>query len=130
MQKYVGSQLVIINSPPSHPLSRIEGLALPQAVRMISRQRDQDTCPFPSEQAASVINVRWFNSKTHEYSWEDPKIKSHWKTITEDGETQPYYYNIVTGASQWDLPDELAWSKHEHEDSFFWFNKETGENTW
>ena len=34
------------------------------------------------------------------------------------------------GESQWELPAEMAWSKHEHEGSHFWFNSETGENTW
>ena len=44
------------------------------------------------------MNIRWYNEKTQEFSWEDPKAKSHWKPIEEGGKT--YYYNLVTGESQ------------------------------
>ena len=30
---------------------------------------------------------------------------------------------------QWELPEEMAWSRHEHEGSHYWHNSETGENT-
>jgi hypothetical protein len=63
-----------------------------------------------THQASKLKNVRWYNEKTKEFTWDDPKLRAHWKPITgEDGKT--YYFNIVTGQSQWEKPDELAWTK-------------------
>ena len=48
-------------------------------------------------QASNALNRRWYNKRTDEWSWEDPKAKSHWKEVTDEADGKTYYYNIVTG---------------------------------
>ncbi len=101
------------------------------------------------DEAESFRNVRWYNEKTQQFSWEDPKAKSHWRQVEQDsGESsvnkfrfkqtdlpqfssgKAYWYNLATGESQWETPDSEAWSKHEHEGAHYYHNSKTGENTW
>jgi hypothetical protein len=45
----------------------------------------------------------------------------------------PYYYNLESGDSTWEMPDELAWEKVEDESNpgqFYWANRRTGEAQW
>ena len=51
-------------------------------------------------QASNTMNIRWYNKMTQEWSWEDPKAKSHWKPVTNEADGKTYYFNIVTGESQ------------------------------
>lgn len=65
-----------------------------------------------------------------QFSWEDPKHAVHWRAITAEGE-ETYYYNVATGESKWEVPEELAWRREQHEEhGAFWFNQNTGESTW
>lgn len=70
------------------------------------------------EEAEKLTNLRWYNSKTQEYSYEDPKLRTSWREIETDGKT--FYYNIATGESQWEIPAELAWDQVEKDSQKFW----------
>lgn len=84
---------------------------------------------YLAQEFAKSVNVRWYNKVTGEYSWEDPKVSTHWRQITSDD--GPFYYNINTGESQWDVPDELAWEKHDDDGGkSYWFNKNTQASQW
>lgn len=85
-----------------------------------------------ARQAANLKNVRWYNPRTKEFSWEDPKFQTPWRELSGEG-SNPYYYNVVTGESVWEAPAELAWKKlpsDEHPGHSFWHNPLTGESTW
>ncbi len=36
-------------------------------------------------QASKMKNVRWYNPKTEEFSWEDPKLSTPWREINGKG---------------------------------------------
>mmetsp|Transcript_14099 Transcript_14099/g.30569 ORF Transcript_14099/g.30569 Transcript_14099/m.30569 type:complete len:409 (+) Transcript_14099:6-1232(+) len=84
------------------------------------------------EEANKHVNVRWFNERTNEFTWEDPKYHTPWRAINDD-DGKVYYYNVQTGESTWEAPEELSWVKEQSEvypGQFYWFNKKTGESTW
>jgi hypothetical protein len=80
------------------------------------------------EEAEKLTNLRWYNSKTQQYAFEDPKLRTAWREVDSEGKT--FYYNIVSGESQWEIPAELAWDQVEKDNQKFWFNAATGESTW
>ncbi|GAX83439.1 hypothetical protein CEUSTIGMA_g10864.t1 [Chlamydomonas eustigma] len=128
---YVTSQ-VVYQLPPALSWRKVrasgEDLWYNWKSNITQREQPDEMPQYMLEEAASLTNVRWFNEKTQQYSWEDPKTTSHWRPVEEDGKT--YYFNLITGESQWEMPDDVAWSKHEHEGSHYYHNSQTGENTW
>eukprot|EP00798_Chlamydomonas_sp_ICE-L_P023285 gene23285-30521_t len=78
----------------------------------------------------SIFNVRWYNEKTQEFAWVDPKYHTPWREIkNEEGKT--YFYNVESGDTQWETPDEMAWTKSdEHPGEFFYHNQNTKESMW
>jgi len=128
---YVTSQIVY-QLPPALSWRKVraggEYLWYNWKFNISQREQPGEMPQFMLEEAASKTNVRWFNEKTQQFSWEDPKTTSHWRPVEEEGRT--YYFNLITGESQWEMPDDLAWSKHEHEGGFYYHNSQTGENTW
>lgn len=94
----------------------------------------------PSELVAELeqqVNVRWWNTVSGELSWEDPALHTPWRKV-EPGEgpgnaEQTYFYNLETGDSTWEMPDELAWDKLEDDSNpgqFYYANKKTGDAQW
>lgn len=83
------------------------------------------------EEAEQLVNTRWYNRKTGEFSFEDPKLKTHWREVMDPANKDKiFYHNIVTGESIWELPEELAWKVDIHEGTSFWWNERTNESTW
>ena len=80
------------------------------------------------EEAQQLTNHRWYNTKTQAFAFEDPKLATSWREIESDGKT--FYYNVISGESQWEVPEELAWDQVEKDDKKFWFNRVSGESTW
>ena len=42
-------------------------------------------------QASSMKNVRWYNPRTKEFSWEDPKFQTPWRELQGEGELHAGY---------------------------------------
>lgn len=82
------------------------------------------------EEAEKLINTRWYNKQTGEFSFENPKLKTHWREVTDPANDKIFYHNIVTGESIWEIPEELAWKEDVHEGSTFWWNERTSATTW
>ncbi len=40
------------------------------------------------KQATLLKNVRWYNPRTQEFSWEDPKFQTPWRELQGEGEAQ------------------------------------------
>lgn len=77
------------------------------------------------------INVRWFNSKTEEYAWTDPNYHTLWRELKDEATSKTFWYNVETGITTWDLPDELAWVKEvDPEGRPYFFNRKTDEAVW
>lgn len=55
------------------------------------------------DEAEKNINNRWWNPKTGEVSWEDPRLRSHWRKLTDE-QGQEYYYNVQSGESTREVP--------------------------
>lgn len=67
--------------------------------------------------------------QTQAFAFEDPKHTTAWRVVdSEDDKT--FFYNVITGESQWEPPVEMAWEEVEKDDQKFWFNKISGESTW
>jgi hypothetical protein len=82
--------------------------------------------------AEAMMNARWYNKKTGEYSWEDPAHRTPWRAVTDD-EGKTFYYNIITAETTWELPVEMAWNEQtsdQHDGMTYFFNQKTGESTW
>ncbi|KAG1657034.1 hypothetical protein FOA52_004121 [Chlamydomonas sp. UWO 241] len=85
--------------------------------------------------AEAAVNRRWYNEKTGAFSWEEPSAAAPWRKVRNadapEGE-QTFFYNLKTGDSQWDLPEELAWVQDDSHESGtpFWYNTKTDESTW
>lgn len=78
------------------------------------------------------LNVHWYNEKTGEFSFSDPALNSQWREVHSAEHDRPFYFNIVTGESEWDAPEDFRWTK-EHDDEsgeHFYVNALTGESTW
>ena len=64
---------------------------------------------------------------------EDEEEDHHiWKKSYDPNTGREYYYNKITGASQWDVPYDLAWTSVLDSESgkTYYYNEETGETRW
>ncbi|GFH13727.1 uncharacterized protein HaLaN_09667 [Haematococcus lacustris] len=83
--------------------------------------------------ATEMRNVRWWNPKTQQYSWEDPRFLTPWRAVKAEDSDKTYFVNIATGESTWEAPEEMAWQElesKEHAGQKYWYNARTGESTW
>lgn len=90
---------------------------------------------LPAELVASIeanINVRWYNEKSGEYSWVDPTYHSLWRELKDETTGRPYWFNVESGDSVWDLPAELAWTKvmDDTTGQHYFFNRHSGDSVW
>ncbi|EFJ44926.1 hypothetical protein VOLCADRAFT_109906 [Volvox carteri f. nagariensis] len=90
---------------------------------------------LPADMVADLerhINKRWYNQATKEYSYTDPAYSTAWRELKDETHDQPYWFNIETGESVWEVPKELAWNKLEDPDggASYFFNKVSGEVSW
>ncbi|KAG2432048.1 hypothetical protein HYH02_013118 [Chlamydomonas schloesseri] len=78
------------------------------------------------------MNVRWHNEKTGEFSWIDPAYRTPWRELHDDEHKKPYWFNVETGESVWDMPEAMAWTKVKDDGSgqHYFFNRLTSDSTW
>ncbi|GIL50893.1 hypothetical protein Vafri_6859 [Volvox africanus] len=90
---------------------------------------------LPVEMVADLerhINQRWYNPVTKEYSYTDPAYSTAWRELKDETHDRPYWFNIETGESVWEVPEALAWTKLEDADggAAYFFNKVSGKVSW
>jgi hypothetical protein len=56
----------------------------------------------------------------------------HWTSLLLAAHDRPYWFNIESGESVWEVPEELAWVKLDDSDggASYFFNKVSGEVSW
>ncbi|GIL89853.1 hypothetical protein Vretimale_19272 [Volvox reticuliferus] len=89
----------------------------------------------PKDMLAEIeknVNARWHNEKTGEFSWTDPTYNSVWRELVDEETGNPYWFNIETGDSVWDMPADMEWTKVPDEETgqFYFHNRATMESTW
>jgi hypothetical protein len=89
------NQLLIHTSAHCQMLLQGNWVVLSVAVRQAVR---------PTLSAASTFDP-WLQGTEHHHAWLPPPCLS-----TDE---RPYYFNVVTGESSWEAPEELAWQEVE-----------------
>ncbi|KAG2453267.1 hypothetical protein HYH02_002590 [Chlamydomonas schloesseri] len=91
------------------------GLWLNWAARVTSAAAaTQPPAELPAELAAELAarpNRRWYNTVTREFVYTDPAYATAWRELRDEATGAPYWFNVDSGASVWEVPAELAWAE-------------------
>lgn len=80
---------------------------------------------------ARTVNQRWYNAATGEFSYTDPAYSTAWRELRDDSTGSPYWFNVETGATVWEAPEELAWTQMTDTDGrSYWHNARTNAVSW
>nr|BAA76762.1 Zys 3 [Chlamydomonas reinhardtii] len=69
---------------------------------------------LPAELAAELSmhpNRRWYNTATREYVYTDPAYATPWRELVDEASGAPFFFNVETGDTTWELPAALAWTE-------------------
>jgi len=81
----------------------------------------------PCEASGGAPRHYFFNSRTGESQWEDPRAA----VMYRDEEGRAYWYDEAKGTSSYDSPGKWYPAKsEEHEGRTYWVHKETSETSW
>ncbi|KAG2428347.1 hypothetical protein HXX76_010493 [Chlamydomonas incerta] len=120
--KYINSltgQEVTRAVPPALAWARVtaadgSALWLNWAARVSAPAAAGPPAELPAELAAQLAkspNRRWFNTATREYVYTDPAYATAWRELRDEDSGAPFFFNVETGATTWELPAELAWAE-------------------
>ncbi|GLC40169.1 hypothetical protein PLESTM_001007800 [Pleodorina starrii] len=130
-----GQQLTSV--PPALAWAKIRGadeleLWLNFAVNVSSQSTPAELPAEMASELSRTVNARWYNPATRQYSYTDPAYSTAWRELKDEASEQPFFFNIETGESVWEAPEELAWTRVNDTDgaSSYFFNQRSGEVSW
>ncbi|KXZ44486.1 hypothetical protein GPECTOR_67g327 [Gonium pectorale] len=90
---------------------------------------------LPIDMAAELgrtVNARWYNPASGEFSYTDPAYTTAWRELKDEATEQPFFYNVETGETVWEVPEEMAWTRVNDPDggAAYFFNRRSGEVSW